>query len=60
MEKRFLGMPMRWEPSPRKITRNYWNAENGRIMSPKVGSVGWDTDFHTLFRRLGAIRGVGR
>ncbi len=57
MERRFFGMPMKWEASLPKIARNYWNPENDRVFPPKVFGIGWDINVHALLRRLGVIRG---
>ena len=57
-QKRFLGMPMRWEPSAGKIARNYWNPEDDRILPPKVFGIGRDVNVHALLRRLRGAREV--
>jgi hypothetical protein len=53
----FMGLPMRWERSPRKAVRgtlrNTWNPDDDRVFLPKVWGIGWDVNFHAVLRRMG-------
>jgi hypothetical protein len=54
-QQTFLGMPMSWEWDPAKIARNYWNPDDDRIFPPKVFGIGWDVNFHAVYRRMGVL-----
>ncbi|MGZ3698621.1 MAG: DUF5808 domain-containing protein [Bdellovibrionota bacterium] len=49
-QKSFLGMPMRWDS--KNLFTNLWNPKDERILPPKYFGIGWDLNFHALFRRM--------
>lgn len=51
----FFGLPMRWERD--KIFKNVWNKKDNHVFPPKYFGIGWDINFHALFRKLGLIKG---
>ncbi len=51
--KTFLCMPMRWEPH--NALKNFWNADDDRILPPKYFGIGWDINLHALLQRVGVI-----
>jgi hypothetical protein len=52
-ERRFLGMPMNWEPQ--KIFKTVWNKEDDRLFPPKAFGIGWTVNFHAVLRKTGLI-----
>jgi hypothetical protein len=54
-QQTFFGVPMNWEWNPAKMARNLWNPDDDRIFPPRVFGIGWDVNFHALWRRFGLI-----
>lgn len=52
--KTFLGMPMQWER--KKMFKNLWNQDEGRVFPPKYFGIGWDLNFHALLKKTGIIK----
>ncbi len=52
--KTLLGMPVRWERE--KIFKNLWNADDDRVFPPKYFGIGWDLNFHAVFKKTGLIK----
>jgi hypothetical protein len=51
----FMGMPMSWDWDVNKIMRNLWNPDDDRVFLPKVFGIGWDINFHAMYRRMGLL-----
>ena len=56
----FLGMPMSWDFDPAKMVRNYWNPDDERVFPPKVFGIGWDVNFHAVYRLAGVLSDTQR
>lgn len=52
-QKEFLGMPMNWDS--KNMFKNFWNTERNDIFPPKRFGIGWDINFHALFKSIGVI-----
>lgn len=52
--KTFLGMPMRWKRE--QMFKNFWNSDDDRLFPPKYFGIGWDLNFHAVFKKAGLIK----
>lgn len=52
--KTCMGMPMRWES--KNMLKNLWNPEDDRVFPPKYFGIGWDLNFHALFKKSGLVK----
>ncbi|HEU0166927.1 MAG TPA: hypothetical protein VFS62_04060 [Chloroflexota bacterium] len=50
---RFLGLPYDWrKPTSARVRARWWNAENHRLITPKVFGWGYDVNLREVARRL--------
>jgi hypothetical protein len=49
---RFLGFPYDWRrPTPGRYKQRLWNADDPRILTPRVFGWGYDVNFYRLLHR---------
>ena len=54
---KFLGLPYDWRAlSISRVKQRMWNANDQRVLTPKVLGWGYTINFYALARRIGLIR----
>jgi len=52
-KKTFLGIPYEFrKPTMERAKSRYWNADDNRLLTPKVYGIGWTFNFYWIKRYL--------